>query len=145
MARGPRQPYHAAEALALEEAESLIRECREGALELAVTAVGELQREFGAICAGVLAGRPWRAPPLANILKSHAAIHTAEGVFYREICIEACERCGVRVAAVAEREMAARVAALPKLGPPWTADEKLACLAAWEALEGSKHSRCIGT
>ena len=135
-ARGPRQPFHAAEPLPFPKAEALIRKCRDEALELAVAAVREMQREFGAECAGVLVGRPRPSPSLADILKSHAAIHTAEGVFYREILIEACHTCGLRVTTVVEKEIAANVAALPKLGPPWTADEKLACLAGWEALKG---------
>jgi hypothetical protein len=134
IARGPRQPYHAAEPLAFAEAEALIRKCREEALELAAAAVEQLRREFGATCAGVLVGRPRPAPALADILKSHAAIHTAEGVFYRDVMVEACERCGLRVARVPEAEIMARTAALPRLGPPWTADEKLACLAAWAAI-----------
>jgi hypothetical protein len=130
IARGPRQPYHAAEPLALADAEALIRKCREEALELAAAAVEELQRDFGARCAGVLVGRPRPIPALADILKSHAAIHTAEGVFYRDVLVAACERCGLRVSRVPEAEIAARVTSLPKLGPPWTADEKLATLAA---------------
>jgi hypothetical protein len=130
IARGLRQPYHAAEPLALAPAETLIRNCREEALELAAAAVEELRREFGASCAGVIVGRPRPAPPLADILKSHAAIHTAEGVFYRDLMVEACERCGLRVARVPEVEVTARAASLPKLGPPWTADQKLATLAA---------------
>jgi hypothetical protein len=130
IARGPRQPYHAAEPLAFAPAEALIRKCRAEALELAAAAVGELRREFGASCAGVLVGRPRPLPPLADILKSHAAIHTAEGVFYREVMVEACERCGLHVIRVVEKEVAPSAPSLPKLGPPWTADEKLATLAA---------------
>jgi hypothetical protein len=49
IARGPRQPYHAAEPLALAEAEALIRNCREGALEAAVAAIEELRRAHGAV------------------------------------------------------------------------------------------------
>jgi hypothetical protein len=130
IARGPRQPYHAAEPLAFAEAEALIRKCREEALDLAEKEVEKLRREFGASCAGVLVGRPRPLPALADILRSHAAIHTAEGVFYREVMVEACERRGLRAMRVPEEEMTARVASLPKLAPPWTADEKLATLAA---------------
>jgi hypothetical protein len=108
----------------------LIRKCREEALELAVAAVEELRRGFGASCAGVLVGRPRPVPALADILKSHAAIHAAEGVFYREVMIEACERCRLHVARVPEKEVTALAASLPKLGAPWTVDEKLACVAA---------------
>ena len=134
IARGPRQPYHAAEPLPFPEAEALIRRCREDAMELAAAAVADLAQTHAAQSAAVLVGRPRPIPPLAAILKSHAAIHTAEGVFYREVLIEACERSGLRVVRVAEAEVAAHLAGLPKLPPPWTADEKLASLAALAAL-----------
>jgi len=134
IAQGPRQPYHAAEPLPFSEAEALILRCRVEALELAVAAIEELRRAFAAKSAGVLVGRPRPLPPLPAILKSHAAIHTAEGVFYREVMIEACQLCGLRVARVPEKEIAARVSDLPRLGPPWTADEKLATLAALATL-----------
>ena len=141
IAKGPRQPYHAAEPLPFAQAEKLIHRCREQALELAIAEIEKLKREFDASCAGVLVGRPRPIPALADILKSHAAIHTAEGVFYREVCIDACRECGLRTTAVPEKEIAVRTAALPKLGPPWTADEKLACLAAWEALGQSRNRK----
>jgi hypothetical protein len=130
IAHGPRQPYHAAEPLPFSEAEALIHHCREGALDLAIAAIQALMQEFRATHAGVLVGRPRPLPPLAAILQSHAAIHTAEGVFYREIALEACERCGLRAIRVPETEIAERSQSLPKLGPPWTADQKLATLAA---------------
>jgi hypothetical protein len=137
IAEGIRQPYHAAEPLALAEAEALIRRCREEALERAVAAVGD----FGATCAGVLVGRARELPELKEILQSHAAVHTAEGIFYREVWIEACLQRGLRVTRVVEAEVAGRTAGLPRLAPPWTADEKLACLAGWAALGESSPRR----
>jgi hypothetical protein len=132
-----RQPYHAAEPLPLDEAEALIRNCREEAAAVAIAAAEEMRRTHGAKSAAILVGRPRALPELAAILRSHAAIHTAEGIFYREIWIEACHQAGLRVTRVVEPNVKDRVAALPKLPPPWTADEKLATAAALLSLSRS--------
>ena len=77
-------------------------------------------------------------PDLAATLKSHALIHTAEGEFFREVLVEASESCRIPVTKIREREIRdqqSRISSLGKsLGPPWTQDEKLAALAAWNAL-----------
>lgn len=153
---GSRQPYHAAERLDFEAAEPLIRICRESSGAFATNAVhalvaGLTRNGYRADCAGVLfaSGRP--LPDLAGILRSHALIHTAEGDFFRAVVVEACESAAICVTRVKEREVwekAAAVAGLSAaelraligqlgrtLGPPWSADEKLACLAAWIALQ----------
>jgi hypothetical protein len=73
-------------------------------------------------------------------------IHTAEGVFFREVLRRACEWCGLAVTGIKEREvleqyagalgipvveLQARLSAMgKKLGPPWTQDEKLSTAAA---------------
>ena len=91
------------------------------------------------------AGRP--LPALADILSSHALIHTAEGEFFRRCLREACEGQGIAVTGIRERDLDARanavfgaaaartqqrIAALGRsLGPPWTQDQKIAALAAW--------------
>ena len=78
-------------------------------------------------------------PDLAATLRSHALIHTAEGEFFRDVLITAAESCNLPVTRVREREISdlqREIAELRKsLGPPWTQDEKLASLAAWQALE----------
>jgi hypothetical protein len=88
-------------------------------------------------CAAVLlaSGRP--LPSLPNILASHALIHTAEGEFFRQIVRQACERLGIRVTGIRERDLAecsalqVEIAKLGKIvGPPWTQDQKTAALAA---------------
>jgi hypothetical protein len=135
-----KQPYHAAEPLPFEKAEALIRECRSRSVALAMDAIRPMIAAHAPDRAAVLVGRALKLPPLESILKSHAMIHTAEGVFYREILMEACGQLGLRVAAVPEKPLIAELGRVDglgrKLGPPWTQDYKLATLAALHALSG---------
>jgi hypothetical protein len=87
---------------------------------------------------------------LEATLASHAAIHTAEGVFFRETVIQAVGYCGLGVRQIKEKELldlASRkfqtsvedlmrgLNDLSKvMGPPWTQDHKFAALAAWLVL-----------
>lgn len=152
----PWQPYHAAEDLKPEKASALVARSLEAAHRLAREALGAATRDRHAAGhavagAGLLlgSGRPLPAD-LSAILASHALIHTAEGEMYREVLRAGLEHCAVPVTGFKEREvqataqerlglakddLRARLAALGKsLGPPWTADEKLASLGAWLVL-----------
>jgi hypothetical protein len=133
-----KQPYHAAEPLGLSDAVALIRDCRNTSIELAAEAIRPMIAAHSPVCAAVLVGRDMMLPPLESILKSHAMIHTAEGVFYREILVEACRQLGLCVERVPEKAVAPelhRVDGLGRtLGPPWTQDQKLATLAAFQGL-----------
>lgn len=135
---GSKQPFHASEALAIGEAEALIARCRESSVHLATLALQDLMAERNVMSAAVLYASGRQLPDLAAILRSHALIHTAEGEFFREVLVEASERCGLAVTKIREREirdLQSKIAMLGKtLGPPWTQDEKLASLAAWSAL-----------
>jgi hypothetical protein len=153
--RGSKQPYHAAEPLDLQKAETLIRLCRDSSTLLAkgsvIDMVAQLTRKgHRVVGAGILfaSGRP--LPDLAATLKSHALIHTAEGEFFREAMVRASEHSSLPVTRVREREiwdkasavfhldsadLQQRIGELGRLlGPPWRQDEKLASLAAWLAL-----------
>jgi len=155
---GSEQPYHAAERLDVQKAETLIRLCRDSSTLLARGAVSAVvarlaQKGHRVIGTGILfaSGRP--LPDLATTLQSHALLHTAEGEFFREVLVRASEHCSLPVTRVKEREVWARGAALFRLdaadlqqqitelgrslGPPWRQDEKLASLAAWIALAAS--------
>lgn len=136
---GSKQPFHAAEALPLERAETLIARCRVSSEKLATNALRGLVDRPGVAVAAIVIGSGRQLPDLAATLKSHALIHTAEGEFFREVLAEALGFFGVPVIRVREREirhLQTRIAALGKaLGPPWTQDEKLASLAAWTAVE----------
>jgi hypothetical protein len=134
------QPYHAAEQMKLPEAEAFLQRTQEAALEMACGAIGALVAELEergnrVRRASVLMGSGKPLPELARILAAHPLIHTAEGVFFREVLNTACGRCGLKAAAVKEREvppeLLARTSGMGKvLGRPWTQDEKLAAAAA---------------
>ncbi len=84
---------------------------------------------------------------LAEIIRSHAMQHAAEGEFYRDVVAAACAELGLEVQQPVERELAAlacdhlgwdraalnsRLKAMGSaLGPPWSEDQRLAVLAAW--------------
>src|ERR1700685_2105530 len=109
--------------------------------------VRELERrDYSMIGSAVLlaAGRP--LPPLAKILGSHPLLHTAEGQFFRNAAIQACQRLNLPVTEIRERELEEqaveafgraasrvqrRIATVgSSIGPPWTKDHKTAALAA---------------
>ena len=155
--RGSKQPYHAAEPLALEEARALIHTCRLSSESLAVDAIRGLLAEVTpgrhAVGSGVLVGSGLTLPPLAKILQSHVLLHRAEGEFFREVLAMANDRCSLRVTRIREKEIWERGAAVLRLdagtlreritaigalvGPPWTQDEKMAALSAWVVLAES--------
>jgi hypothetical protein len=157
----PRQPYHAAEELTTAKAAALVSRSLETAHRLAREAVAAAAKDRQAAGqriagAGLLLGSGRPLPTeLPAILRSHPLIHTAEGVMYREALRLGCERAGVAVVGLREREieptavrtlkltpdaLRARLTALGKpLGPPWSQDEKLASLAAWLVLTRAKN------
>jgi hypothetical protein len=148
---GAKQPYHAAEEMELLQAAAFLRRTERVAVKMAGAAVkdaiaaltGDGYRVAGA---AVLLGSGKPLPELARILAAHPLIHTAEGVFFRDVLKNACEACGLAVAGIKEREvleqcaaamripaveLPGRLSAMGKtLGPPWTQDEKLSAAAA---------------
>jgi hypothetical protein len=146
------QPYHAARELGLARGEAFLNECREASHALASAALESAVKGMGgdrvAGCA-VITGSGRLAPTLEATLNSHAAIHTAEGEFFREIVIHAAEACGLSVRRIREKELfdtAAREFRIPVAdlirglndlskitGPPWQQDHKFAALAGWLA------------
>jgi hypothetical protein len=108
-------------------------------------AVGEAG--FTVRLAVVPIGRASTAPTFADIVKSHTAIHAAEGDFYRDVVAQACAELGLDVSRLPERDLILEASrslgvhaiALESrlklmghdLGPPWSADQRLATLAAW--------------
>lgn len=156
-----RQPYHTGEKMARAAARLFIVGVRQQARGLAYRAVRGLQSELekrgyqltrGALL--LAAGKP--LPELEKILTSHALIHTADGVFFRECLLHASMRCGLGVVSIRERELlekAANALRVPPasllrrvtelgrpFGAPWSRDEKFATLAAWLAALPSRRS-----
>lgn len=77
-------------------------------------------------------------PELDVVLASHPRIHTAEGIFYRDVLVDAARAAGVRALVIAPSELDAKDRRLTEagrtLGKPWNQDWKLAALAAWRVL-----------
>jgi len=153
--RGAKQPYHFAESLEFPEAQRFINQCFAASLKLATAglqqAADELRkRKYRVTGTAVLraSGRP--LPPLSKILASHALIHAAEGEFFRDIIVKACNGLDLAVTGIRERDLedhlqrefgkaASRMQqqvseAGRSLGPPWTQDQKTAALAALAVL-----------
>ena len=156
------QPYHFAATMELRAAEKHIRDCAASSSRLAFSALRELvetvqSRGYRVECAALLmsSGRP--LPELAKILGAHPLIHSAEGEFFRQAFRDALERLTIPVTAIRERDLSqqaavafgraaaslqTRIAAIGKIaGPPWTADQKHAALAAAIALASAHRQR----
>jgi hypothetical protein len=90
-------------------------------------------------------------------MRSHAAIHAAEGQLYRQAIAVACRTLGLEIREVPARDaasvaarrvgltealLAKHVAGLKRaVGPPWGQDQKQAMFAAWAALAGGTIKR----
>ena len=95
----PRFVYHyAAERLTLSAAERFVREAIEqsrakavAALEAAVTELAK-KKTYDVVASGIIVGNRPLKSTLADILKSHSLIHTAEGELFRVAIKGASER-----------------------------------------------------
>lgn len=158
-APGAAQPYHFAKDLPLADAGKFIAGSAASAARLASTAMREVCDKLRAhgyklIAAAILlsSGRP--LPELGKILAAHPMIHTAEGEFFRQAFRDACASLKIAVTGVREHDLdqhaksvlrgdggllKKKIAGMGKtLGPPWTADQKAAALAAMIVL-ASRH------
>jgi hypothetical protein len=142
--------FHAAEPMPFARAESYIDKCRAATAKRADLALENILKENGPIagcCVLTASGKP--LPELKAILASHALIHAAEGVFYRDAVADACKRRKIAVQRIRERDIAEESNMLPlsevarrdalgafgkQVGSPWTQDEKLSALGAWLVL-----------
>jgi len=141
------QPYHAAAEMKLPEAGVFLQRTEKAAVAMAAAAIKDALHELAAsgfhvTTASVLLGSGRPLPELAKILAAHPLIHTAEGVFFRDVLKQACQECGLTVTGIKERdvpaELAAGAAIGKALGPPWTQDEKLSTAAAWLVLRAPR-------
>ncbi|HEX4810792.1 MAG TPA: hypothetical protein VH325_17780 [Bryobacteraceae bacterium] len=149
---GSVQPYHAAKQMEIHKAEAFLDRCTETSRAIARNAVqamvcGLAEEGYKLSSACILLGSGRLTKGLAAILAAHAAIHTAEGEFFREALRLAVESCGLSVSGIKEREVTSqcgpalrlrpdeierRISAMGKaVGPPWRQDEKLCALAGW--------------
>lgn len=154
--RGPFQPYHIAERKKLSDAQPYLTrsaaECKGYAVAALRRMLDELRaRGYRVSGCAVLLGSGRVMPPLEKILAAHPLLHTAEGIFFRQVFQDAFEQLDLRVHGILERDLdehlkkafGKRAAAARQkivrmgksLGPPWTTDQKLAALAAWTVLQ----------
>jgi hypothetical protein len=149
--KGAKQPYHFALEQKLADPESYLAECADASERLAWEALREIlletrrrERAVGSCAILLAAGRDLPAVP--KILASHPLIHTAEGEFFRQAFRRASERLDIEVKGIRERELDERAREVyganadslkreiagfgSSVGPPWTSDQKNACLAA---------------
>jgi hypothetical protein len=146
-------PYHVAAELGATRGRAVVDRCAAHAEALAKEGLeslcAALSPQRPVVC-GILTSRVSAPPPFETVLRSHTAIHAAEGLLFREALARAAVACGLDVRPFAEGDILAdaakrwrsrpdvverRLAELRKrVGPPWTRDEKLATLAALLAL-----------
>jgi len=131
------QPYHAAASMDLAVAGELIARTESAAEQAA--AAGLLMVAAGVPASHVRAVavvvKAVSVPDdLAGILRSHAWMHAAEGVLYREAVLAAATECGWTARAVEQSALPAAEQAIDALGraagPPWRRGEKDAARAA---------------
>jgi hypothetical protein len=159
-----KQPFHQAEALGLERAESFLEHYSADCHALARAQISDAVANYGArgysvATAAILLASGRTLPALRQILASHALIHAAEGELFRRVARRACESLGIPVMEYRERDlqqlahalrgaqginMTDKVATLGKsLGPPWTADHKSAALAGYLALSSNAQAKAV--
>jgi hypothetical protein len=149
-------PYHAAAALARDEAHESVKRDIARAYGLAATGIGEAVKRIGAAGNSVAACAVLVGPGMPNwstdeILAVHVRMHQAEGELFREALVAGVRACDLPVTTLAEKaalddaakrlgltraRLDARLASLGKaVGPPWAKDQKEAAAAALVALE----------
>ena len=146
----PRQPYHAAEGLPVDEAEALVARVTAAAAAGARAALASLVADLDGHAAVALTVRAAGGRPLpdtvAGVLASHTAMHGAEGRLYRDALADAAAERGLAVGSYARgtagpqaaasldlspTALEALVADLGRpLGPPWRAEHREAATAA---------------
>lgn len=156
LVEGPgRFVYHLAAELPPAEAEAVASEAGAAAAAAAATALADVVRAAEAadhrLARAVVVGPPGNGVgPVAEAVRTHTTIHTAEGELYRSAVRAACRASGLVVDHVPARELADRAALTlgrppeavaatvarlgRELGPPWRRQHKDAALAAWMSL-----------
>jgi len=143
----------------LTEARTFLDQQRDAARVLALSAIRAAQTEaaqqgYKVNRAALLLASGRTLPELPKILASHSIIHTADGEFFREALLHACDCAKLAVTKIKDRELLTTASATLRrnpaaltrfvndlgkpLGSPWTQDEKFATLAAWLALAAKR-------
>jgi hypothetical protein len=136
--------YHAASGLTEKAADELVTRAEQAAEAGALAALraGEAALPVGARVLGVaVVTKPVSVPATtAQVLRSHASMHAAEGILYREAMLAAARRCGWPAHAAAAsslRDGGDKLVAIGRAaGRPWRKMEKDAARAALDLLDG---------
>jgi len=112
--------------------------------------VDRIRAQGRAIARCAIVARRGAMPPLEEVVRAHPRIHTAEGIFFRDVLQEAAgsrrlathvfppkelDALAASAMAIPPAQLAKLLAGMGKsLGPPWGKDEKMASLAGWTAL-----------
>lgn len=138
------QPYHAAADMDLAAAGELVAEVESAAERAAAAGLTALAAALPASTVrGVAVVVKAVSVPgdLAGILRSHAWMHAAEGVLYREAVLAAATECGWTARAVEQSALPTADQAINALGRaagrPWRRFEKDAARAALTLLPGA--------
>jgi hypothetical protein len=146
--------FHLAAGMKPADAARSVTRAREDAVRAAKSALdglaGRMRAQGRSIVRCAIVARQGAMPPLEELVKAHPRIHTAEGVFFRDVLRDAAESHRVatqvfppkelealatKLMTIPSAQLAKLLARLGKdLGPPWGKDEKMASLAAWTAL-----------
>ena len=132
----PAQPYHAAADMDLARAAQMIARVERAAEQAAAAGLRALADVVQAAPRAVaVVVKPAAVPEeLAGVLRSHAWMHAAEGLLYREAVLAAVSSCGWTAHAVQQSALPAAEHALVELGQvagrPWRRAEKDAARAA---------------
>lgn len=133
----PVQPYHAAAGMDREAAEHLVTQVEQAAEDAAAAALESavgLLPEQAVTGVAVVVKAVSVSPDVMRVLRSHAAMHAAEGVLYREAVLGAARLRGWPAHAVDESALPAaddKLVALGRVaGRPWRRIEKDAARAA---------------
>jgi len=153
----PRQPYHAVAEQGMDR--RVIEEVLESAADGAAAEIKRIRESLRRTghdlgIAVVPVGTVRLPASLDAILGSHALLHAAEGELFREALAEGASRCGLTVVRAPRKDiigLAASASGLSlqafeaklkdagkPLGPPWTADQRLAMAGAMLALDGGR-------
>ncbi len=143
----PRFVYHQAAELPIVQAAELVRRAEAAAQQMARAAVKDVLDHLHSLgvtvkAAGISSGSKPVPKNLADVLRSHPMIHTAEGALFQQAIVGACEECGLAVISLREREIWINAAAAcglkeaalrgqvdslrESVGAPWGADQKAA-------------------
>jgi hypothetical protein len=128
--------FHRAAEMRLDEARTWVARARSEATTRASAVMKRLVTAHDVEACGLVAKKA-ALLPLEEIVAAHPRIHTAEGGFYRDVLRAAAEATGMKVKVIAPGELDAKDVRLASVGRvvgrPWSADWKMAVMAAWAA------------